>query len=68
MNDALLAELLEAAERQAELFAGMAEAQHAALLGYAEANAEAWRRFVAEQHPPASEPGNQSVHHVHRVQ
>jgi hypothetical protein len=56
VNDALLAELLEAAERQAELLAGLAEAQHDALLAYAEANAEAWRRFVAEQHPPASEP------------
>lgn len=56
MNDALLAELREAAERQAELLAGLVAEQHDALLAYAEANAEAWRRFVAEQHPPANEP------------
>jgi hypothetical protein len=59
VNDALLAELREAAERQAELLAGLAEEQHAALLAYAEANAEAWRRFMAEQHPPANEPERQ---------
>lgn len=56
MNDALLAELREAAERQAELLAGLVAEQHDTLLAYAEANAEAWRQFVAEQHRPANEP------------
>jgi hypothetical protein len=45
MHDTLLAEL---AGRQVE--------QHAAFLAYAEANAEAWQRFTAEQtQPPANE-------------
>ena len=46
MNDARLAELLD------ELLAALADEQHAALMAYAEENAEAWRRFLAEEMPP----------------